>query len=118
MTAKTLITRSLSGLSVALVFLATGCASEPEVEPGADWGYVYAVIESNCSCHLSEEGESGLSMMTMDAAYANLVGTASQELPALNRIEAGDPDNSYLVRKITGTHQDGIEGSGARMPFG
>jgi hypothetical protein len=95
-----------------------GCeVTEPDVEPGADWGYVYAVIEANCSCHHSEAGEAGLSMPDMDTTYANLVGVASQELPGMSRVTAGDADNSYLVRKIAGTHQD-VDGSGARMPFG
>jgi hypothetical protein len=98
--------------------LLAGCeVTEPDVEAGADWGYVYAVIEANCSCHHSEAGEAGLSMPDMATTYANLVGVASQELPGMLRVSAGDPDNSYLLHKIVGTHQD-VDGSGARMPFG
>jgi len=104
--------------ALAVMLLVGGCeVTEPDVEAGADWGYVYAVIESNCSCHHSEAGEAGLSMPDMDTTYANLVGVASQELPSMSRVAAGDPDNSYLLLKIIGTHQD-ADGSGARMPFG
>jgi len=111
--------RGLLTLSIAAAMLLGGCdVTEPDVEPGADWGYVYAVIEANCSCHHSEAGEAGLSMPDMATTYANLVGVASQELPTMSRVSSADPDNSYLIHKISGTHQDGIEGSGARMPFG
>lgn len=111
--------RALVAVPVAGAMLLGGCGvTEPDVEPGADWGYVYAVIEANCSCHHSEEGEAGLSMPDMDTTYANLVDVPSQELPTMSRVASKDQDNSYLIRKISGTHQDGIDGSGARMPFG
>jgi len=99
--------------------MGAGCEREEVDVPdaGADWGYVYAVINANCSCHLSEEGEAGLSMIDIDTAYASLVGVASEELSSMNRVTAGDPDNSYLLHKVEGTHDD-VSGSGARMPFG
>ncbi len=119
MTMMTLLRRTLVALPVSAAMLLGACeVTEPDVEPGADWGYVYAVIEANCSCHHSEAGEAGLSMPDMDTAYTNLVGIASQELPTMSRVSGSDPDNSYLIHKISGTHQEGIEGSGARMPFG
>ncbi len=119
MTTMTMLRRTLIALPVSAAMLLGACeVTEPDVEPGADWGYVYAVIEANCSCHHSEAGEAGLSMPDMDTAYANLVGIASQELPTMSRVSGSDPDNSYLIHKISGTHQDEIEGSGARMPFG
>ena len=34
-------------------------------------------------------------------------------MPELNRVEPGDPDNSYLVQKLEGT-----AAAGAQMPFG
>jgi mono/diheme cytochrome c family protein len=45
--------------------------------------------------------------------YASIVNVASEEQPGVLRIKSGDPDNSYLVRKIQGTA--GI--SGAQMPL-
>jgi hypothetical protein len=47
------------------------------------------------------------------ASFANLVGVASSQQPAVLRVATGDPDNSYLVQKIEGT-----AASGARMPLG
>ena len=46
-------------------------------------------------------------------SYGNIVNVASKEVPALMRIEPGDPDNSYLVQKIEGT-----AAVGGRMPLG
>lgn len=66
-----------------------------------------------CSpCHsgaTAPEGE------TLDAAhsYNSIVGVPSTEVPTLDRIKAGDPDNSYLVQKIEGAA--GIVG--AQMPY-
>ena len=56
MVAKNIVARVFWVLPSALILFAMGCeVNEPDVEPGADWGYVYAVIESNCSCHMNEE---------------------------------------------------------------
>jgi hypothetical protein len=46
-------------------------------------------------------------------SFDNLVGVASAQVPELNRVEPGDPDNSYLVQKLEGTAAEG-----ARMPRG
>jgi hypothetical protein len=51
--------------------------------------------------------------MRLDAAnsYAMIVGVPSNEVPALKRINPGNPDASYLVQKI-----QGIAAQGVRMP--
>ena len=46
-------------------------------------------------------------------ALGNIVNVPSRQNGSLDRIEPGDPDNSYLIRKLKGT---GITGS--RMPLG
>jgi hypothetical protein len=35
--------------------------------------------------------------------FANVVNVASQGMPSMDRVEPGDPDNSFLVRRIEGT---------------
>jgi hypothetical protein len=45
-------------------------------------------------------------------SYMLLVGVSSGQDPALNRVEPGDPDNSYLIQKLEGTAS-----GGARMPL-
>ena len=49
-------------------------------------------------------------------AYATLVGVKATET-SLKRIEPGKPDQSYVVRKLEGTHV-AVGGTGERMPMG
>ncbi|MDI3259396.1 MAG: TIGR03118 family protein [Sinobacteraceae bacterium] len=67
------------------------------------------------SCHNGQGSTLPGSMDLRDGhSYSNIVNVASQEQPSLLRIKPGDPDNSYLIRKVQG--EPNI--SGARMPFG
>ena len=52
--------------------------------------------------------------LTAGNTHTSVVNVASLEVPTLDRVEPGDPDNSYLIRKLEGG--PGITGS--RMPFG
>jgi hypothetical protein len=64
------------------------------------------------ACHVGANAPRGL---RLDAAnsYALLVNVASVEVPALMRVNPGNPDQSYLVQKIEGT-----AAVGGRMPLG
>jgi hypothetical protein len=64
-------------------------------------------------CHSGAAAPQGLQL---DAAhsYALLVGVASSEQPAIERVSPGDPDHSYIVMKLEGAA--GI--IGVQMPFG
>jgi hypothetical protein len=67
-----------------------------------------------CSkCHIGASAPEGLQL---DAAhsYNLLVGVPSNEQPDLLRVKPGDPDDSYMVRKIEGLA--GIDGG--QMPLG
>jgi hypothetical protein len=67
-----------------------------------------------CSqCHIGASAPEGLQL---DAAhsYNLLVGIPSNEQPSLLRVNPGDPNGSYIVRKIEGA--PGI--SGGQMPLG
>lgn len=63
-------------------------------------------------CHSGAGAPQGL---RLDAAssYANLVGVRSREDSSLFRVSPGQPDASYLVRKLEGTAS-----SGEQMPLG
>jgi methionine-rich copper-binding protein CopC len=52
-------------------------------------------------CHIGAGAPQGLQL---DAAhsYSLLVGVPSAEEPNLLRVKAGDPDNSYIIRKLEG----------------
>jgi hypothetical protein len=64
-------------------------------------------------CHIGAGAPEGLQL---DAAhsYALLVGVPSVEQPAVLRVSPGNPDASYMVRKLQGS--PGI--SGGQMPLG
>jgi methionine-rich copper-binding protein CopC len=120
------------GSWAALVLLAgaAGCAGngqgldqngQPISAGGSTGGPVTAdfqSIQNNvftpiCSkCHIGGGAPEGLQL---DAAhsYNLLVGVPSAEQPALLRVKPGDPDNSYMVRKIEGLN--GI--TGGQMPL-
>lgn len=78
-----------------------------------------SVFAINCAvsgCHTGPASNTlpaGMDLSNADASFASLVGVASLQVPALSRVAANDPDNSYLVQKIEGT-----AASGARMPLG
>lgn len=76
-----------------------------------------AVFTPSCSgCHSGPTGNSlpsGMDLSDADASFAALVGVASIQQPAIQRVAAGDPDNSYLIQKLAGT-----AATGQRMPIG
>jgi hypothetical protein len=114
-----------------LVGCAAGCAGngagldqngQPIAAGGTTGGPVTADFQSIqdnvftpiCSkCHIGASAPEGLQL---DAAhsYNLLVGVPSNEQPSLVRVKAGDPDSSYMVRKIEGA--PGI--TGGQMPLG
>jgi hypothetical protein len=75
------------------------------------------VFTPRCSgCH-SGNGATLPGVMNLTnaaASYAALVGVPSIEVPALQRVNARNPNDSYLIRKLEGT--PGIVGN--RMPLG
>jgi hypothetical protein len=80
---------------------------------------VQPILASNCAlsfCHAGASPAGGLDMSAA-VAFANLVGTPSNELPAMNRVTAGNPAQSYLIHKVNGT-QTTVGGSGSKMPPG
>jgi hypothetical protein len=71
------------------------------------------VFSSICTvCHAGATAPKGLRLDEANS-YALLVGVPSTEVPSLQRVHAGDPDNSYIVQKI-----EGHAAVGARMPLG
>jgi len=76
---------------------------------------IQPILDANCvACHQAGAAQQGL-VLESAAAYAN-VGKRSAEA-AMNLIEPGSPDSSYLFQKVNGTHLR-ANGQGARMPLG
>ena len=63
-------------------------------------------------CHAGASPQQGMNL-SAGQTFSNIVGVKSNESPGLNRVEPGDPDNSYLVHKVEGTAS-----VGGRMPLG
>jgi hypothetical protein len=95
--------------------LLAGCAESGPLTLADD---VQPLLDESCLCHM--EGSSGTMVaptltLNADSAFAELVDTPSTQLPSMARVTPGDPDASYLWRKITDTHID-AGGSGTVMP--
>jgi hypothetical protein len=64
-------------------------------------------------CHIGAGAPQGL-QLDADHSYALLVSVPSTEQPNVLRVEPGDPDSSYIIRKLQGAA--GI--TGQQMPLG
>jgi hypothetical protein len=64
------------------------------------------------ACHVGATAPLGLRLDEANA-YALLVGVASVQEPALLRVDPGNPNDSYLIRKLEGTAS-----TGGQMPLG
>ncbi len=82
--------------------------------PGASFGPNFSEIQAglftpSCSgCHGGANPSGGLNLEAV-SSYANLVGIDSMAAPGTQRVNAGNPDMSYLIQRLEGT-------SGALMP--
>jgi len=73
------------------------------------------LLKVRCAvCHLIGE-EPGNMALHPAAAYKTLVGVKSVESPLL-RVKPGAADESYMIRKLEGTHIE-AGGKGVRMPM-
>lgn len=66
------------------------------------------------ACHTGANAPQGLRLDSLDNSYAYLVNQAANEVPALMRVNPGDPDASYLIKKLAGA----ADIVGGRMPLG
>jgi hypothetical protein len=64
-------------------------------------------------CHIGAGAPEGL-QLDADHSYTLLVGVSSVEQPGVLRVAPGDPDDSYIVRKL----EDAAGISGEQMPLG
>jgi hypothetical protein len=68
---------------------------------------------SGCHTGVGAALPGAMNLSNEAASRAALVGIASLEVPALQRVTAGNPNNSYLIRKLEG----GPNIVGSRMPL-
>jgi hypothetical protein len=87
------------------------------------WSAIHTdVIGPVCSgCHGGSGGLTGLG--DCNTAHANIFNVASTELPAMDRVEPGDPSMSWIMHKLDGTQGDFVGQCGGgfcgfQMPLG
>lgn len=73
---------------------------------------VFTPTCATSGCHAGAAPAQGMSLEDGNS-FAALVGVSSNQIPAILRVAAGDPDNSYLIQKLEGSA--GIVGM--RMPL-
>ena len=69
---------------------------------------------SGCHSGVGATLPGAMNLTSASASYAALVGVTSLEVPTLQRVVAGNPTNSYLIRKLEG----GPNIVANRMPLG
>src|SRR4029079_7882975 len=87
--------------------------------PGGGSAFTFARVQAqiftpNCAkagCHVTGVATGGM-VLEAGLSYAQIVGRPSQENPTLARVAPGDPERSYLLKKIRGD----ADISGSRMP--
>jgi hypothetical protein len=117
-------TRRLLQASIVLCALAAASCTQKLVEPPPPVTTVTAVPDSiqevftqNCAlstCHTGPNPQQGQDLTDAVTSYANIVGIASHEKPAFQRIAPGDSANSYIVMKLRNDPRKG----GQPMPLG
>lgn len=107
----------LTWLCAACVGSGEGVPAPPEsggVAPRT-WPEIQAqILEPMCaqSCHHGGASPKGLSLDNA-VALQNLVGVAAAEVPSMQRVAPGRPEDSYLIVKIAAMDPRRV---GARMP--
>ena len=121
---RSFLFRSLGwGLFIAIAALAMGGCDEklsditgptPNLQPTMS-SIQSEIFSRQCiGCHTGAgRFLPGVMNLTEGNAYASLVGVASIEKAALQRVAPGYPENSYIIHKLE--NRPGI--IGARMPF-
>ncbi len=97
----------------------TGLALVSRVDQVTLSGDVQTIFTSTCTfpgCHAGTNPQRGMNL-SVGQTFANVVNVPAMELSTMNRVTPGQPDDSYLVHKVQGTHL-AVGGSGFQMPIG
>jgi len=102
-----------AALGLSLVVSAMPIAADDPVSFAAD---LMPTLKARCAvCHMTG-GEPGGMALTPDTAWSDLVGRDSMGLPSMKRVNPGEPQSSYLMHKLWGSHRE-VGGNGSRMPL-
>jgi hypothetical protein len=75
-------------------------------------GTIFTPRCAKSGCHVSATAAGGL-VLEAGRAYGNIVGRPAPEEPQLELIRPGNPEASYLLKKVRGD----ADITGSRMPF-
>lgn len=91
-------------------------ANQPVVASGPNFTTeIQPIFDANCvACHQAAGASGGLNLES-GSAFKAIVSVKSGESP-LFYIAPGKPEDSYLIRKLEGTHVQ-AGGTGERMPL-
>ncbi len=92
------------------------CGSDDSVRLSTS---VQPIFDQNCAfsgCHAAPQPAQGMNL-SRGQSFASIVDVPSVELPSMRRVRPFQPDSSYLVHKLEGTHLQ-VGGQGERMPLG
>jgi hypothetical protein len=115
--------RALEAAALGLLALLAGCGTvKSPTEPAPAAGgtaFTFTQIQqqiftptcAKAGCHATSTAQEGL-ILDAGRSYGLLVRHAATEQSALNRVEPGSPDASYLILKLRGDPSI----SGLRMP--
>ncbi len=113
----------VAGLAVLTGVACAGDGTGLELVSGVDRvtlsGDVQPIFTSSCAlsgCHAGTNPQRGQNL-SVGQTFANVVNIVAMELSTMNRVTPGQPNSSYLVHKVQGTHSD-VGGSGFQMPLG
>jgi len=123
MPSRPALERARAAAGAAALLLAAACGEvKLPTEPGLDGGgeaFTFARVQDevftpNCAkagCHVAAVGAGGM-VLEAGQSYSQIVDRRALGSP-LDRVEPGDPERSYLLRKVRGD----ADITGARMPF-
>jgi hypothetical protein len=110
-----------AGLLVSVLLAGCGTVKSPTEPAPAAGGAVFTfaqiqqqIFTPTCArsgCHAASTASEGL-VLDAGRSYALLVGHAATEASALDRVQPGRPESSYLILKLRGDPSI----SGLRMP--
>ena len=116
---------ALAGFGFVLWIAGVACAGDgtgmlPPPPPANSLSNdVQPILTANCTdsaCHGAPTPQLGMNL-SVDLTFSNTVGVPAVEVSTLNRVEPGDPDNSYLIHKLEGT-AGAVGGVDTQMPLG
>jgi hypothetical protein len=95
------LTTAACGDKKTLPFEPGGGPPDPNATFTRVQGEVFSVSCALSGCHSGASPTGGMNL-TAGVAYGNIVRVPSTERADLHRIEPGDPDRSYMVKKLRG----------------